>query len=84
MGRRIFFFDVLFNNILELLGNMLAAQRQGLLAVDEQHRGEAELAETLYSHNHERDTNAIEVLVQPLRRKIGKDYVEKVLKAVDY
>lgn len=36
----------------------------------------AELAESLYSHNHERDTNAIEVLVGRLRRKIGKDYIQ--------
>jgi len=36
----------------------------------------AELAEALYSHNHERDTNAIEVLVGRLRRKIGKDYIQ--------
>ena len=35
----------------------------------------AVLADTLYSHHHERDTNAIEVLVGRLRRKIGKDYV---------
>lgn len=35
----------------------------------------AVLAETLYSHHHERDTNAVEVLVGRLRRKIGKDYV---------
>jgi two-component system OmpR family response regulator len=35
----------------------------------------AVLAETLYSHHHERDTNAIEVLVGRLRRKIGKDYI---------
>lgn len=35
----------------------------------------AVLAEALYSHHHERDTNAIEVLVGRLRRKIGKDYI---------
>jgi two-component system OmpR family response regulator len=35
----------------------------------------AELAESLYSHNHERDTNAVEVLVGRLRRKVGKDYI---------
>lgn len=35
----------------------------------------AVLAETLYSHHHERDTNAVEVLVGRLRRKIGKDYI---------
>ena len=35
----------------------------------------AVLAETLYSHHHERDTNAIEVLVGRLRRKVGKDYI---------
>lgn len=35
----------------------------------------AVLADTLYSHHHERDTNAIEVLVGRLRRKIGKDYI---------
>ena len=35
----------------------------------------AELAESLYSHNHERDTNAVEVLVGRLRRKIGKDFI---------
>lgn len=35
----------------------------------------AVLAETLYSHHHERDTNAIEVLVGRLRRKIGKDFI---------
>lgn len=35
----------------------------------------AQLAETLYSHHHERDTNAIEVLIGRLRRKIGKDYI---------
>lgn len=36
----------------------------------------AELAESLYSHNHERDTNAVEVLVGRLRRKIGKDFIQ--------
>lgn len=35
----------------------------------------AVLAEALYSHHHERDTNAVEVLVGRLRRKIGKDYI---------
>ena len=35
----------------------------------------AELAETLYSHHHERDTNAVEVLVGRLRRKVGKEYI---------
>jgi len=35
----------------------------------------AVLAETLYSHHHERDTNAIEVLLGRLRRKIGKDCI---------
>lgn len=35
----------------------------------------AVLAEALYSHHHERDTNAIEVLVGRLRRKIGKDFI---------
>lgn len=35
----------------------------------------AVLGEALYSHHHERDTNAIEVLVGRLRRKIGKDYI---------
>ena len=35
----------------------------------------AVLAEALYSHHHERDTNAIEVLVGRLRRKVGKDYI---------
>lgn len=34
-----------------------------------------ELAESLYSYHHERDTNAIEVLVGRLRRKIGKDFI---------
>lgn len=35
----------------------------------------AVLAEVLYSHHHERDTNAVEVLLGRLRRKIGKDYI---------
>lgn len=35
-----------------------------------------ELAEALYSHNNERDFNAIEVLVGRLRKKIGKDMIE--------
>lgn len=35
----------------------------------------AVLADTLYSHHHERDTNAIEVLVGRLRRKIGREFI---------
>ncbi len=35
----------------------------------------SELADDIYSHNHERDTNAVEVLIGRLRRKIGRDYV---------
>ena len=35
----------------------------------------SELAEALYSHNHERDANAVEVLIGRLRRKIGKDFI---------
>jgi two-component system, OmpR family, response regulator len=34
---------------------------------------QAELAENLYAHNHERDTNAVEAAVSRLRRKLGKD-----------
>ena len=34
------------------------------------------LAEALYSHHHERETNAVEVLIGRLRRKIGRDFIE--------
>jgi DNA-binding response OmpR family regulator len=36
----------------------------------------SELAEELYSHNHERDFNAVEVLIGRLRKKIGKDFIQ--------
>lgn len=35
-----------------------------------------ELADAIYSHNHDRDINAIEALVGRLRKKIGSDYIE--------
>ncbi len=37
---------------------------------------QAELAENLYSHNHERDANAVEATVSRLRRKLGKDILQ--------
>ncbi|MFM8746001.1 MAG: response regulator [Aestuariivirga sp.] len=44
------------------------------------HRGrivsQTELSEALYSHDHERDTNAIEALVGRLRRKLKADVIE--------
>ena len=44
------------------------------------HRGrivsQAELSDNLYSHNSERDSNAIEALVGRLRRKIKDDVIE--------
>jgi two-component system OmpR family response regulator len=44
------------------------------------HRGrivsQSELSEALYSHDHERDTNAIEALVGRLRRKLKADVIE--------
>lgn len=36
----------------------------------------AELADSIYSHNHDRDVNAIEALVGRLRKKIGADHIE--------
>ncbi len=36
----------------------------------------SELSEELYSHNHDREFNAIEVLVGRLRRKIGRELIE--------
>jgi DNA-binding response OmpR family regulator len=35
-----------------------------------------ELMEHLYSHNHDRDPNAVEVLIGRLRRKLGVDLIE--------
>jgi DNA-binding response OmpR family regulator len=35
-----------------------------------------ELAEHLYSLDHDRDTNAIEVVVARLRRKLGEDLIK--------
>ena len=35
-----------------------------------------ELADHLYDFGHERDTNAIEVIVARLRRKLGVDLIE--------
>ena len=44
------------------------------------HRGrvvsQAELSENLYSHDSERDSNAIEALVGRLRRKVKEDVIE--------
>jgi two-component system, OmpR family, response regulator len=37
---------------------------------------QSELAENLYSHNHERDANAVEAAVSRLRRKLGKDILQ--------
>jgi two-component system, OmpR family, response regulator len=37
---------------------------------------QAELAETLYAHDHERDANAIEAVVSRLRRKLGSDVIQ--------
>lgn len=34
------------------------------------------LAEALYSHHHDRDANAVEVLVGRLRKKIGRHFIE--------
>lgn len=34
------------------------------------------LAETLYSHHHDRDANAIEALIGRLRKKIGREFIE--------
>lgn len=34
------------------------------------------LAETLYSHHHDRDANAVEVLLGRLRKKIGRQFIE--------
>jgi two-component system, OmpR family, response regulator len=34
---------------------------------------QAELADNLYSHDHDRDANAVEAAVSRLRRKLGKD-----------
>lgn len=36
----------------------------------------AELADSIYSHNHDRDINAIEALVGRLRKKIGSGHIE--------
>jgi two-component system OmpR family response regulator len=35
-----------------------------------------ELADAIYSHNHDRDINAIEALVARVRKKIGQGYIE--------
>ena len=35
-----------------------------------------ELADSIYSHNHDRDINAIEALVGRLRKKIGSGHIE--------
>lgn len=35
-----------------------------------------ELADSIYSHNHDRDINAIEALVGRLRKKIGSEHIE--------
>jgi DNA-binding response OmpR family regulator len=35
-----------------------------------------ELMEHLYSHDNDRDENAVEVLVGRLRRKVGSDIIE--------
>jgi DNA-binding response OmpR family regulator len=35
-----------------------------------------ELLEHLYSHDHDRDANAVEVLMGRLRRKLGVDLIE--------
>jgi two-component system, OmpR family, response regulator len=35
-----------------------------------------ELADAIYSHNHDRDINAIEALVARVRKKIGPGYIE--------
>jgi two-component system, OmpR family, response regulator len=37
---------------------------------------QAELSENLYSHDSERDSNAIEALVGRLRRKLKADVIE--------
>lgn len=37
---------------------------------------QTELAEALYEHDHDRDTNAIEALVSRLRRKLGNDVIK--------
>ncbi len=37
---------------------------------------QSELAEALYEHDHDRDTNAIEALVSRLRRKLGNDVIK--------
>jgi two-component system, OmpR family, response regulator len=37
---------------------------------------QAELADTLYAHDHERDANAIEAVVSRLRRKLGSDVIQ--------
>ena len=51
-----------------------------LLAYLMHHRGRVvpstELAEHLYSLDHDRDTNAIEVVVARLRRKLGEDFIK--------
>jgi two-component system, OmpR family, response regulator len=36
---------------------------------------QAELADTLYAHDHERDANAIEAVISRLRRKLGTDVI---------
>jgi len=37
---------------------------------------QAELAEALYAHDHERDANAIEAIISRLRRKLGSEFLK--------
>ena len=58
----------------------LTPQEYRLVAYLVHHRGrvidQLELTEHLYSLDHERDSNAIEVLVGRVRRKLGADVIE--------
>lgn len=47
-----------------------------LLLNQERISSATELADSIYSHNHDRDINAIEALVGRLRKKIGPEYIE--------
>ena len=49
-----------------------------LMLRPEQIHGKTELAERMYGHHEERDSNTVEVFVARLRRKLGNDFIRTV------